>query len=138
MRRQIYLCTYQDSLIDSSSKRKFIVYLVNYVGSDTLCLVRQFRQNGKYIDICFCFVLLPPNFPKLSVNPHSIRLPGGALTTSDTPLGSLLAWSDTIAENDNIIGSRQDIFIHYIDSSVSFVKLMYYKANTPFLLPHSK
>ena len=74
--------------------------LVNYVGSDTLCLVRQFRQNGKYIDICFCFVLLPPNFPKLSVNPHSIRLPGGALTTSDTPLGSLLAWSDTIAEND--------------------------------------
>ena len=46
------------------------------------------------------FVPHKRNFPKLSVNPHSIRVPGGAVTTSDTPLGSWLAWSDTIAEND--------------------------------------
>ena len=40
MRRQIYLCTYQDFLIDSSSKRRFIVYcrfITMYCREKNLC-----------------------------------------------------------------------------------------------------
>ena len=70
------------------------------VNFSTMSLTNIWELRNPGVSLGIGFVPHKRNFPKLSVNPHSIRVPGGAVTTSDTPLGSWLAWSDTIAEND--------------------------------------